>query len=130
MRKFLIISLALLTIVVLGTSCSKEPKTSTVNVHVMLEDGASVPGRIVFYTDNKADFEKAVDPKAEKDALWVPSDKWETTDAQGMAKILIQMDKSKDMYFLVRHPLVNMYNGMSTFIFKGTETNLDFTIGE
>lgn len=130
MKKFLIISLAVLAIAMLGTSCSKEPKTSTVNIHVVLPDGASVPGRIVFYTDNKADYQKAIDPQAERDLQWVPSDKWETTNEQGLAKILIPMDKSKDMYFLVRHPLVNQYNGVSTFLFKGTEVSLDLMVGE
>ena len=112
------------------TSCNN-PKETVVNVHVQLEDGTPAAERIVFYTDDKAVYQKATDPSIDKEADWLPSkENYVISDAQGLAKVVLQLEKSKNMYFLVRHPRANMYNSASTFVFKGTVTDLDLKIGE
>lgn len=122
--------LAVIVAALLITSCSKEPKATTVNVHVQLSDGTPVAERVVFYTADKAVYQKAMDTKDDKDPLWLPSEDFAVSDAQGLAKVVLQLEKSQDMYFLVRHPLVNMYNGTSTFVFKGFDMDLNLKVGE
>ena len=129
MKKVLLYAFALFCVALFATSCNN-PKTTVVNVHVQLADGTPVADRLVLYTDDKAAYEKAIDPNAEKDPLWLPSDQGVMSDANGVAKVVLELEKSKNMYFLVRHPLVNMYNSSSTFVFKGFTIDLDLKIGE
>ena len=130
MKKILLFVVAIFCATLLFTSCSKEPKTCTITLHVQTPDGKPVPERVVFYTADKAAYEKAIDTKAEKEDLWVPSETIVVTDAQGTAKILLELDKSKNVYFLVRHPRVNQYNSISIFVFKGQDQEADFVVGE
>lgn len=129
MKKILLYAFALFCVALFATSCNN-PKTTIVNVHVQLSDGTPVPERLVLYTDDKAAYEKATDPHADLDPLWLPSELGVMSDANGVAKVTLQLEKSKNMYFLVRHPLVNAYNSSWTFVFKGFTTDLDLTIGE
>ena len=42
----------------------------------------------------------------------------------------VLLDKSKNVYFLVRHPRVNQYNSISIFVFKGQDQEANFVVGE
>ena len=103
----------------------------TVTVHVKFGDtGAPAGERFVLYTDDKAAYEKAIDTSVEKEPTWIPSEEGVMSDANGIAKVVLQLEKSKNMYFFVRHPRANVYNAGSTFVFKGFDQDFDLHVSE
>ena len=130
MKKFLLFAFAAICATLMFTSCNN-PKTTTVTVHVKIADtGAPAPGRLVLYTDDKAAYEKAIDTSVKKEPTWIPSEEGVMSDANGIAKVVLQLEKSKNIYFFVQAPFANVYNAGSTFVFKGFDQDFDLVIAE
>ena len=131
MKKILFFAVAAICATLMFTSCNNNPKATTVTVHVKIGGSGEQAGeRFVLYTDDKAAYEKAMDASKDLEPTWIPSEQGVMSDANGVAKVVLQLEKSKNMYFFVRHPRANVYNTATTFVFKGLDQDLDLYVSE